>query len=121
MIKIINGFPDNVVGASATGRVTREDHDGVLIPRIEIMAKRHSRIRCYYEIGTDFAGIEAVTVWKDCKIAVEYWMQWDRVAVLTDVTWIPHLAKALRFFTPFQMRVYELKEKDMARIWILWP
>ena len=48
--------PDNVVAARAVGqRVTRQDNDAVLIPRVEATAKR--KIRCYYETGADFVGM----------------------------------------------------------------
>ena len=33
MIKILEGFPDNVIAASAAGRVTRQDYEAVLIPQ----------------------------------------------------------------------------------------
>jgi len=120
MIKILNGFPDNVVAASAIGRVTRQDCSSVLIPHIEITANRHSRIRWYYEIGKDFAGMEAGAVWEDFRIGREYWMQLERVAVLTDVTWITHVVNALRVLMPFQMRVYQLSERNRVRVWLLW-
>jgi SpoIIAA-like len=120
MIKILEGFPDNVVATSATGHVTREDYDAVLIPHVEITAERHSRIRRYYEISKEFAGMEAGAIWEDFMIAAEYWMQLDRVAVLTDVAWIAREVNALRLLMPFQMHVYQLSERDRARIWILW-
>ena len=34
MIKILEGFPDNVIAASAVGRVTRQNYEEVLIPRL---------------------------------------------------------------------------------------
>ncbi|HME38415.1 MAG TPA: STAS/SEC14 domain-containing protein [Steroidobacteraceae bacterium] len=68
MIKILEGFADNVVAASAVGRVTREDYEAVLIPRVEAAAKRHSKIRCYYEISADFTGMEPGAVWEDFSL-----------------------------------------------------
>lgn len=34
MIKILRGFPDNVIAASAVGRVTRRDYEALLIPAL---------------------------------------------------------------------------------------
>ena len=35
MIKILKDFPEGVVAAVATGRVTRRDYDEILIPAVE--------------------------------------------------------------------------------------
>ena len=118
MIKLMEGFVDNVIAATAGGRVTREDYEAVLIPRVEATAKRHPNIRCYYEIGMDFASIEPGAVWEDFRVGVEYWKRWERVAVATDVTWITHLVNALRFLRPGQIRVFPTDDKQMARAWV---
>lgn len=118
MIKMLEGFADNVIAVSAIGRVTREDYEDVLIPQAKATAKRHPKIRCYYEIGADFTGMESGAVWEDFRVGVEYWMRWERVAVVTDIAWITHVVNAFRFLMPGQLRVYPSSEKDTARTWV---
>ena len=118
MIKILEGFPDNVIAASAVGRVTRQNYEEVLIPRVEAIAKKHPKIRCYYEIGADFSGMEPGAVWEDFRVGVEYWTRWERVAVVTDVTWIANVVNALRFLLPGQIRVFPIDEKETAHDWV---
>lgn len=118
MIKILEGFSEIVVAASAHGRITREDYDAVLIPRIEATAMKHRKIRCYYELGADFAGMDPGAVWEDLRAGVEYWTRWERVAVVTDVTWIADLVKVFRFLMPGQIRVFPTSEKEAARHWV---
>ena len=118
MITILEGFSDNVIAASATGHVTREDYERVLIPRVEATAERHAKIRCYYEIGADFGGMEAGAAWEDFRVGVAYWMRWERVAVVTDVAWIGHMVNAFRFLMPGQVRLFSTGEKEAARSWI---
>ena len=121
MIKILEGFPDNVVAASASGTITRHDYDAVLIPQVESTAKRHPKIRCYYEIGADFAGMEPRAIWEDFRVAAEYWIRWERVAVVTDVVWIAHVVNVFRFLMPGEIRVFPLSGKETARAWIAAP
>jgi SpoIIAA-like len=121
MIKILEDFPDNVVAVSAIGRVTREDYEAVLIPRVEAAAKRHPKIRCYYEIGADFAGMEPGAVWEDFRVGVEYWTRWERVAAVTDVAWIAHVVNTFRFLIPGQVRVFPTKDMEAARTWVQAP
>jgi hypothetical protein len=118
MIKILEGFPDNVIAVSAVGRITREDYDAVLIPQVNATAKRHPKIRCYYEIGTEFEGMEPGAVWEDFRVGVEYWTRWERVAAVTDVAWIAHVVNAFRFLMPGQIRVFPTSENKAARAWV---
>ena len=118
MLKILDGFPDNVVAASSIGRITRQDYETILIPRVEATARRHAKLRCYYEIGADFAGMEPGAAWEDFRVGVEYWTRWERVAVVTDVAWIAHLVHALRFLMPGEICVFPLSDGEAARAWI---
>ena len=118
MIKILEGFPDNVIAVSAVGRLARQDYEAVLTPRVEATAKKHPKIRCYYEIGADFSGMTPGAVWEDFRVGVDYWRRWARVAVVTDVTWIAHVVNALRFLLPEQIRIFPTGEKEAARAWV---
>jgi hypothetical protein len=118
MIEMLDGFADSTVAARAVGRVTRQDYESILIPRIEAVAKIHSKLRCYYEISGDFAGMEPGAMWEDLKVGVEYWMRWERIAVVTDVGWIAHIVDMFRFLMPSQVRVFPISERAAALAWI---
>jgi hypothetical protein len=72
MIKILEGFPASVVALSAHGRVTRKDYEDVLIPRINAALSREGKVRLYYELGTEFSGLEAGAAWEDFKIGLKH-------------------------------------------------
>jgi len=118
MIKILEGFADNVIAVAAIGHVTREDYETVLIPQVEATARRHPKIRCDYEVDADFTGAAPGAVWKDFRVGVDYWMRWERIVLVTDVAWLAHMMNAFRFLLPGQLRVYTTSEKDAARAWI---
>ncbi len=100
MIEIIENFPDNVVGILAKGRVTRKDYLEGVIPAIEKSLKRNARLRLYYELGSEFTGIDFGAEWEDLKIGIEHLSRWERAAVVTDVDWIRHAVGAFRFLMP---------------------
>lgn len=121
MIRSLPGFPENVVAAVATGHVTRQDYESVLIPQVEAVAKSHPKVRCYYELGSDFAGMAPGAMWEDVRVGIEYWARWERVAVVTDITWIAQAVKAFGFLMPGRIRVYALSDKQSARGWVEAP
>jgi SpoIIAA-like len=119
MIEIIEGFPDNVIALAGRGQVTKKDYEQVLIPAVEAALKRHRKLRLYYELGSQFSGIDAAAAWEDLKVGVEHLTRWDRMAVVTDVEWIRHILNAFRFFMPGQLRVFATAQAAEARIWVL--
>jgi hypothetical protein len=117
MIQIINGFPDNVVAFLVTGRVSASECDSVLIPAVAKARKRHDRLRLYYELECRFPG----AAWEDLDIAPLQLQPWERVALVTDVSWLRHTVKALRFLIPAEIRVYPTPQADEGRAWIAEP
>ncbi len=114
MIEIIDGLPDNVVGFVATGRITTTDCDTVLIPAMRRSLQHHEKLRLYYELGCRFPGAG----WEDLDIESLRLQQWERVAVVTDVSWIRHTVKALRFLIPTDIRVFPTIQAEEGRDWV---
>lgn len=118
MIKVVEGFPQSVVGFIAEGRVTRQDYAEVLIPAVEAALHKRERIRCYYELGPDFTGFDAAALWEDAKVGIGHLSRWERVAVVTDTEWIRVAMNALRFLIPGEVRVFASGQAAEARAWI---
>lgn len=118
MIEMLEGFPDSVVAAIAKGHVTKKDYDDVLIPKVNEALGRHDKIRCYYELGSQFSGFDAAAAWEDFKIGIEHLSRWERVAVVTDVDWIRFTMKVFRFLMPGEVRVFGNSQASDAKSWI---
>lgn len=121
MIEIIDDLPDNVVGILAKGEVTRKDYLEVVIPAVDKSLKRNSKVRLYYQLGSEFFGIDFGAEWEDIKIGFEHLSKWERVAVVTDVAWISHAMNAFRFLMPGEVRVFTTGQTSEAREWIVEP
>lgn len=118
MIEVLNDFPDNVVAFIAKGRVTREDYEKTLIPKIESALEQHDKISCYYELGSAFSGMDAGAMWEDTLVGLEHLSKWDKVAAVTDIPWIAHVLSAFRFLMPGRLRVFPTSEVQAARKWV---
>jgi hypothetical protein len=118
MIEMLKGFPEGVVAAVAKGRVTRRDYDEVLIPAIEAAFGRRQKVRCYYELGREFFGMDAGAMWEDFRVGFGHLAGWERVAVVTDVDWIRLAMNAFRFLVPGETRIFSTGEAAEARRWI---
>ena len=119
MIEVAEGFPDHVVAFVARGRVTKNDYERVLIPKVDEAFARHKKVRCYYELGSEFAGFEPGALWEDFELGIEHLSHWERVAVVTDSDWIRHAVGLFRFLVSGEIRVFATAQAAEGRRWIV--
>jgi hypothetical protein len=118
MLEIIADLPTNVLGVRAKGRVTAEDYERVLIPAVEAALRQRDKLRLYYELGSGFEGIDAGAVFEDLKIGVGSLPRWERLAVVTDVSWIKQAVSAFAFLIHGTVKVFPVSQAHAARDWI---
>ena len=118
MIKILSGFPENIVAVAVEGLVSRKDYQDLLVPGVTAALQRHEKVRLYYEITPQFTGMEAGAIWEDFLVGMQHLLRWERIAVVADVEWIRHTVNAFRFLLPGKVRVFASSETGAARAWI---
>ena len=121
MIEILEGFPGNVVAVSASGEVTREDYEKVLMPAVEAVIGSRDKVRIYYELGPGFTRMAAGAAWDDLKLGVAHYLNWEAIAVVTDHDWIRHAVDVFRLIVPGQAKAFRMEESREARDWIVGP
>lgn len=116
MLDEMEGLPENVVAMSASGRVTGDDYDAVLMPAVKRALARHERIRFLYRLGSEFAGF--ATLWGDSTIALSDRRAAERIAVVTDSPWIADAVKEFGFLAPCPVKVFADSELALAKVWV---
>ncbi len=117
MIERIEGLPGNVLGFRAKGEVTGTDYETVLIPAVEQALATHPKIRLLYHLGEDFTGFDAKAMWDDAKVGLRHFTAWERVAVVSDITWLRVMVTAFGFVMPGQVKIFHNDEIEAAMKW----
>jgi hypothetical protein len=118
MIEKISNLPDSVLGFTAKGTVTAKDYESVIIPAVEALFSRRSRVRFLYHLGKDFSGFEAAAMWDDAKLGLKHLTGWERIAVVSDIDWIRTAVRVFALAMPGQIRVFHNSELTEAVRWI---
>ena len=118
MIEHLEGFPENTAAFACHGHVTREDYLKTLVPVVEKAFADHEKVRLYYEIGPDFENVDLGAAWTDFATGLEHWTRWERIAVVTDVSWIKNTMWTFGFLMPGAVRLFAMKDKAAAVQWI---
>lgn len=118
MVEQISNLPGNVLGFAAKGTVTANDYEAVIIPAVEALFARQSKVRFLYHLGEDFSGFEAAAVWDDAKLGLKHLRGWERMAVVSDVEWIRAAVKIFGLAIPGHVRVFHNRQLAEATRWI---
>lgn len=118
MLKILSGFPDNVVAVVASGEVTGQEFRDVLVPAVEARLKTHDKLNLYYQFAPDFSTMRAEAMWEDTKLDIGHWREWDRIAIITDVGWVREGARLAVMLLHRPVRVFTNAEAEAAREWV---
>lgn len=121
MLKVINDLPANVLGIEASGEVTSKDYETVLVPALEEKLSTTKRVRFLYLFGQDFTDYTGGAAWEDAKVGLSHMTRFERVAVVTDVSWIGIAVKAFGFAMPGHVRVFKNSDLQDARDWVSEP
>jgi hypothetical protein len=110
MIELSSNLPDNVVAIAASGHVSAFDYETVLMPAVEAALNKHGKARLLYVLGSEFTGFTPGAMWEDAKLGIAHFTAWEKIAVVTDVTWIANAASMFRFVMPCPVQVFPIRD-----------
>ena len=118
MIELMPELPPHVVGLVASGQVTAEDYEAVVIPAVEAALKTHDKICLLYHIGSEWTGFTAGAMWDDAKVGLSHMAAWEKIAVVTDVEWIRAGVKFFGFTITGVVKIFGNEQLDEAKGWV---
>ena len=118
MMEIIPGLPGNVVGVRAAGEIEDDDYEDVLVPAIDAALKTNDKIRLLYVLGSEFTGFDREAAWDDTKLGFKTFTSYEKIAVVTDATWVRRSIKAVGWLIPGKVEVFHLDALEDATSWV---
>lgn len=117
MIQQIEGLPENAVGFRFAGEVSEKEYEGVIFPAIKAQSQKQKKLRilCYFAEDTK---ISLGAMWDDTIMGFKHYFDWEKIAIVTDLSWIRHSFKALGFLVPGHMKIFEGVEMEKAERWL---
>jgi hypothetical protein len=120
VITPIKHMPSGTVGFRASGTVTSEDYDTVLVPALTA-ASEAGPLRLLYVLEDDLDSYTAGAIWSDTRLWASHRQQWERIAIATDVDWVESAVKAFGWLMPGRVRLFDDDEVDRAKLWLVTP
>jgi len=119
MIEVLTDTPENVLAVRASGKVTAEDYDHILVPALERRLESRDKIRMLYELGPDTTGFSAGAMWEDAKVGMRHLRAFEKIAVVSDTKWIHGAVRSFAWLIPCPVRIFPVDEREAALAWVI--
>ena len=119
MVETLEGFPEDVVALKATGRVTGEDYEGLIIPAVEHAIETQKKIRMLYQLGPELEGFTLQAMLDDAGLGMHHLSAFEKIAIVTDESQIAGAVQMFAFAIPCPVQVFALAGFGDAKSWIL--
>ena len=119
MMELIKDLPANVVGVRASGEVTKQDLETVLIPNIDALVERHGHIHYLLQLDTSVKNWDFGAWFSDLKAGLKHPLSWKKMAIVSDEEGVRKFTDAVSLFVPGgQAKGYTLAQLDEAKAWV---
>ena len=116
MIQFIETKKENLIAAKINGKISKTDVEKIH-PLIHNIIEKGKKVDFYFEMD-DFEGYTLKGFWEDIKVDSTHISEYGKMAFVGEKKWQEWAAKATDFFTSSEVKYFDLKDKEQAKIWI---
>lgn len=114
----MNDLPAEVLGVQATGEVAKVDMETVLLPGLDDPVARTGQIRYLLVLETEVQNFTLAAWWKDMVAGLKLYMDWHRIAVVSDQKAVEWFTDAFQLVVPGKSKGFSLDELEAAKAWV---
>ena len=118
MLTPITGLPPFVFAITATGEVTKDDMDAVLLPGLQNLVDKYDEIYYLLVLQTEVGNFTAGSWIEDAKVGIRHFTKWTKIAVVTDQGGVEKFTDIFSIAVPGESRGFKLSELEEAKQWI---
>jgi len=118
MLQKINDVPSFVAGFRATGEVSKDDYQSILVPEIERVDKQHGHIHFLMLLETPVKNFSIGAWMQDAWQGLKHYRGWKKVAIVTDEKGIEKFTDAFAAMIPGKAKGFTLNQLSEAKEWV---
>src|ERR1700712_1533502 len=118
MLTKMEGLPPQVAAFNATGEVTKNNYDAVLVPELERVKNAHGHIHFLMVMQTPAKEFSLGAWIQDAWQGLRHFGSWKKVAIVTDETTIEKLSTMFSAVIPGTAKGFPLSQLEAAKTWV---
>ncbi|WP_336714955.1 STAS/SEC14 domain-containing protein [Chryseobacterium mucoviscidosis] len=117
MITIIPEAPENVAAFNATGEVTKEDFENLVLPRVKAKIEQFGELNYLMYLDTDLDNFTAGAWLEDALLGLKNLTKWNRAAILTDNQHVQNFTEIFSVLMPGEFKSFPKGNLYNAMYW----
>lgn len=118
MLTPIENLPDHVYGVRASGEVTKDDIQQVLLPGLQRLTDKYHEIYYLLQLDTDVKNFTAGAWVQDLIAGIKHLSEWKKMAIVTDQTAVEKFTDLFSYISPGEAKGFEPAELVSALEWV---
>jgi len=118
MIQLINNMPNNLVAFRASGEVTKEDYENVVVPEVDRLAEATDTLNFLLQLDTDIENFTVGAWIQDALIGLKNITKWNRAAIVTDSVRIIAVTNGFSYLVPGEFKGFKKDAFAEAVDWV---
>ncbi|UFH33136.1 STAS/SEC14 domain-containing protein [Chryseobacterium sp. C-71] len=117
MITIINDAPENVAAFNATGDVTKEDFENLVIPHVKNKVEQFDELNYLLYLDTDLSNFTMGAWLQDALLGIKNLSKWNRAAIVTDKEGVQNFTDIFSVLMPGEFKSFPKENLYNALYW----
>lgn len=119
MFKILPENDGNILAIEASGKLTPEDYEQMLIPQLNELFAAHKKLRIMIVFADDFACWSSPeAMWDDAKIGLQHPNDFERIALVGAPDWVQWGMKIYSLFVHGAVKSFPRGDEKEAMAWL---
>lgn len=118
MLRRMNEMPAGTIGFEAVGEVEDDDWEETVEPLLRQQIAAGDKVRLLYLMGPDARDVEGDAIKADTGFRARHAGAFERVAIVTDESWIKPAIKAWSILMPGKARGFAVHDLPAAKAWL---
>jgi len=107
-----------MVGFKATGKVTKDDFDNVVIPAVDKSVAANGVLNYLLVLDTEVSNFEGGAWLKDVFLGIKNLTKWNRAAIVSDSTGVKIFTEVFSVVTPGEFKGFKMDQLEEAIGWV---
>lgn len=117
MIAILNDAPENVAAFNATGEITREDFENLVIPHVKSKVEQFDELNYLLYLNTDLDNFTMGAWLHDALLGIKNITKWNRAAIVTDKEGVQNFTDIFSVLMPGEFKSFPKENLYNALYW----
>lgn len=117
MITLIPDVPENVAAFKASGEITQEDFENLVIPHVKAKVNTFDELNYLFYIDTDLDQFTVGAWMKDILVGLKNLTKWNRAAIVTDKKFVQNFTDVFSVLMPGEFKSFPQDDVENALYW----